>query len=874
MKYAVDDLAMIFSLLETDPDQGLTDSQVQSALRTQGYNRFSEEERETIAKKVFHHLTDFTSLVLLVAVAIATYLALTSDHSIFDALVIFSIVVLNIGLAVRQELGAEQALEALRSLNAQMTVVIRSGIQQTIQAEQLVCGDIVLLKAGDSIPADARLIEAFNLVVEESPLTGESIAVEKDANALVSEKAPLGDQLNMLFSSCLITNGRAKAVIVATGMDTEMGKIAGMLNSTKRSKTPLQKKMDELGKIISLIGLGAGVLLFILQVFSEPVAVVLLNAVSLAVAVIPECLPIIVTITLAYGVTNMAKQQAIIRRMPAVETLGSASVICSDKTGTLTMNRMQIQQIWAPEHQPQLASADLDDAERTVIEMMGLASNATLGKDGEQHKAVGDPTETAILRLLREKLIEKDELDTRYPRIFEIPFDSARKLMTTVHEQDGQRYLSITKGAFDHIPLAADSLDDRAQSVHDLFAENALRVLAVAYKHYDQLPTVLDIGELENDLTFAGLVGMIDPPRPESHDAVLTAQQAGIRTVMITGDHVKTAATIAAEIGILNAGQQVMTGLELAELSDQQLSDRVHDYSVYARVSPQDKLRIVRAWQSYDEVVAMTGDGVNDAPALKAADVGVAMGSGTDVSKNASDVVLTDDNFASIVSAVGEGRRVYDNIRKVVSSLVACNMSEILVIMIAVLCGWGTPLVAIQLLFINVVADGIPDLCMCREAMEADAMLRKPLNKKANIFSAGLGTRIAIVAVLFTIISLVGFFIGSFVTLSGSIAPSQAVGKTMAYVIIGWSSVINILNVRSFRESLFKIGITSNRLLFYGVCLSLVLVGLTAMLPGLREVFYCVPLSFNHWLVAIGLSLSPLPVVELVKLASRKLQRS
>ncbi|MDR0459559.1 MAG: HAD-IC family P-type ATPase, partial [Coriobacteriales bacterium] len=670
MKYAVDDLALVFSLLETDPDQGLTDSQAQSALNRQGYNRFSEEERETIIKKVFHHLTDFTSLVLLVAVAIATYLALTSDHSIFDALVIFSIVVLNIGLAVRQELGAEQALEALRSLNAQMTVVIRSGTQQTIQAEQLVCGDIVLLKAGDSIPADARLIEAFNLVVEESPLTGESIAVEKDADALVSEKAPLGDQLNMLFSSCLITNGRAKAVVVATGMDTEMGKIAGMLNSTKRSKTPLQKKMDELGKIISLIGLGAGVLLFILQVFSEPVAVVLLNAVSLAVAVIPECLPIIVTITLAYGVTNMAKQQAIIRRMPAVETLGSASVICSDKTGTLTMNRMQIQQIWAPGHQPLLASADLDDAERTVIELMGLASNATLGKDGEQYKAVGDPTETAILRLLREKLIEKDELDARYPRVFEIPFDSARKLMTTVHELDGQRYLSITKGAFDHIPLTAASLDDRAQLVHDQFAENALRVLAVAYKYYDQLPTVLDIGELENDLTFAGLVGMIDPPRPESHDAVLTAQQAGIRTVMITGDHVKTAATIAAEIGILNTGQKVMTGLELAELSDQQLTDRVHEYSVYARVSPQDKLRIVRAWQSYDEVVAMTGDGVNDAPALKAADVGVAMGSGTDVSKNASDVVLTDDNFASIVSAVGEGRRVYDNIRKVVSSLV------------------------------------------------------------------------------------------------------------------------------------------------------------------------------------------------------------
>jgi magnesium-transporting ATPase (P-type) len=820
--------------------------------------------------------------------AIAFYLALTSDHSFTDAIVILAIVVLNISLAVRQEMGAEKALEALRRMNAQITVVIRNSQPQPIDAIMLVPGDIVSLQAGDLIPADARIIESIDLKVEESALTGESVAVEKDANAIIDSQASIGDRLNMLFSGCLVTNGRARAIVVATGMQTEMGKIALLLNTTKRSKTPLQKKMDVFGRIICFVGLGAGALLFLLQVFSEPLPVVLLNAVSLAVAVIPECLPIIVTITLAYGVSNMAKKQAIIRRIPAVETLGSASVICTDKTGTLTQNRMTVQQVWSVNHQPKATDVELNHDERILVEMMGLASNASLGSRTSEtldtgdrdlnknsnseyvDKTVGDPTETAILLLLRDIGIEKPSLDAIYPRVFEIPFDSERKLMTTVHELDDHRYISITKGAFDRIPVEASAKSAQAaQVVHDQFAEGALRVLAVAYKYYEDLPVNLGPDELEAGLTFAGLVGMIDPPRPETLDAVETARQAGIKTVMITGDHALTASAIASQTGILATGGRVVTGAEMAKMSDDDLALHVLDYSVYARVSPEDKIRIVKAWQSKGEVVAMTGDGVNDAPALKAADVGVAMGSGTDVSKNASDVVLTDDNYASIVNAVAEGRRVYDNIRKVISSLVACNMSEILIILFAVILGWGTPLVAIQLLFINVVADGIPDLCMCREPMEADVMRRRPISQSASIFTGGLGIRISIVAVVFTIISLAGFYLGSFVQISDSVAPSHAIGQTMAYVVIGWSSVVNIINVRSYDKSILTIGLLSNRLLFYGICLSLVLVAVTAGVPVVRDVFYCVPLSLTHWLVITGLSITPLFVVELIKLMQR-----
>ncbi|MCL2089545.1 MAG: cation-translocating P-type ATPase [Oscillospiraceae bacterium] len=866
-------LSDIYLELKTDPKSGLTTDQVAALQEEKGLNKFDEEKKDTAIQRIAHHLKDFTSVILLAAGFIALYSAFmpNSPKGFTDAVVIFGIVILNITLAVRQEMGAEKALESLKRMTAQMTTVIRDGKRQTIDAQELVPGDILTLESGDMIPADARIIKSSSLKVDESILTGESVPVDKDANIVVRENALLGDQLNMIFSGCLIINGKAKAVVIETGMTTEMGKIAGLLNDTKKERTPLQQKMDRLCKAICVIALISGGLLFLLQSFFIKIDLIdrLMSSVALAVAAIPEGLPIVVTITLAYGVLTMAKKHAIIRKIPAVETLGSASVICSDKTGTLTMNRMTIQRVWATGHDPVDAQKKFNHEQLRVLEMMSLASNATITMHDGEEREIGDPTETAIIRLLKNKNIEKEELDHTFPRVHEIPFDSDRKLMTTVHKlgnPDGNaQYISITKGAFDRIPIDADSVCfDTAKTIHDEFAHDALRVLSVAYKYYDTLPESMDVDELENNLTFAGFVGMIDPPRPESREAVRIAKEAGIKTVMITGDHAATASAIAQEIGILSEGERVITGTELATMSQQDLTAVVRECSVYARVTPEDKIRIVQAWQSHDEVVAMTGDGVNDAPALKAADVGVAMGSGTDVSKNSSDIILTDDNFASIVAAVSEGRRVYDNIRKVLISLVPSNIAEIVVMILGFLIWKVTPLAAIQLLFINVVADGIPDLCMCRERLEPDAMKRKPISKKASVFAFGMGTRTVVAAVVFTIVSMLGYYIGSNFAI-GNIAPSEAVGMTMAYITLAGASVINILNVRSFNKSLITIGFTSNKLLFGGICLSLSLVAATALVPGIREVFHCSPLSLFHWLIMIFMAISPIIVVETMK---------
>ena len=871
MKYSQEKLKNIYTFLHTDPDKGLSGQKVSELHKEHGFNKFEEEKKETVFQKILHHLRDITTLILLTAVAISFALALWDNHGFTDPIIILAIVVINVILAVRQEMGAEKALEALKSMNAHMTVVVRDGIAQTIDATELVPGDILVLEAGNMIPADARLIESVNLSVEESALTGESVPAEKDAEADVPEKAPLGDQTNMLFSGCLITNGRARAVVTATGMSTEMGKIAGLLNSTKKVKTPLQKRLDGLGKILCIIAVAAAALMFVLELlYGVKIVNVLMNAVALAVAVVPETLPVIVTVTLAFGVQNMAKKNAIIRKIPAVETLGSASVICSDKTGTLTMNQMTIKRVWAVGHEPAKSDKKLNEDETQLLKMMGIASNATIVTDDGMEHVVGDPTETAIIRLLKDKKFEKETLDAEAPKVFEIPFDSARKLMTTVHKLEDGRHISITKGAFDRIPHDFSAEDEeKAKDIHDQFANNALRVLACAYKFYDTLPEKMDAEELEHNLTFAGFVGMIDPPRPESKKAVKIAKQAGIKTVMITGDHAATASAIAREIGIMTKGDLAITGAELAEMSQAELTANVRKYSVYARVSPEDKIRIVQAWQAQGEVVAMTGDGVNDAPALKAADVGVAMGSGTDVSRNASDVVLTDDNFASIVDAVAEGRRVYHNVRKVLYSLISCNISEIFIMILAILFGWGAPVVAIQLLLINVVADGIPDLFMCREP-DRDAMKRKPVKKNAGIFANGLALKCGIMVTTFTIISLIGFFIGRFIQLPGTVLPSQEVGITMAFVIIGWSSVVNIFNARSNNKSIFKIGFMSNKPLFFALMFSLAFIAAVAAIPFLSGMFYCVPVSLYHWLIMIGLSIVPLIVGEVEKMIYRK----
>ena len=878
MKHTIQKLSSLYQILQTNPETGLTDDAAEKIRAVKGLNAFEEEKKATIFQKIVHHMRDFTCLILFAAGAIALFSAFMpdSDKGFTDAIVIFSIVALNLTLAVRQELGAEKALEALKRMTAQMTTVIRNGTKQIINAEQLVPGDILHLEAGDMIPADARIIESIGLKVDEAILTGESVPVEKDTYATPDEKAALGDQLNMLFSGCLITSGKARAIVVETGMTTEMGKIAGLLSSTKKERTPLQHKMDKLVKIICAIAIISSSTLFLLAwAYDVPLLERLLSAVALMVAAIPEGLPIILTITLAYGILTMAKKNAIIRKIPAVETLGSASVICSDKTGTLTMNRMSIQKVWAAGHEPVSSKEDFNQRQMSVIEMMSLASNATITIVDDEEKAVGDPTETAIVRLLMDKNTIKEDLEKAHPRVHEIPFDSDRKLMTTVHKWHDNGYISITKGAFDRIPVEmTKECVETAVGIHDQFAEKALRVLAVGYKYYDTLPESLNAGELERGLTFAGFVGMIDPPRPESKPSVQTAREAGIKTIMITGDHAITASAIAREIGILCDDEKVVTGTELAEISQEELTANVRDYSVYARVTPEDKLRIVQAWQAHREVVAMTGDGVNDAPALKAADVGVAMGSGTDVSKNASDIILTDDNFASIVSAVAEGRRVYDNIRKVLISLIPSNIAEIIVMILGFIIWRETPLAALQLLFINVVADGIPDLCMCRERLEPDAMKRSPISKDKSVFAYGLGVRTGIAAINFTIVSMLGYFLGAYVQIHPNFVPSHEIGMTMAYVILAMASVINILNVRSFNYSLFTIGFVSNRLLFGGICLSLTLIGITALVPGVREMFYCVPLSLNHWLMILGFGISPFFVIELVKLYMRKIKKT
>ena len=874
MLYTTKPIAEVCELLQTSPETGLTEGQVSAKQKQHGPNEFREEKKETALQKIIYHMRDFTTLILLAAGCVALYSALSAQggKSFTDAIVIFAIVVLNITLAVKQELSAEKALDALKKMTAQTTVVCRGGLRQSVEVSSLVPGDIVILAMGDAVPADCRLIEAVDLQVDESMLTGESVPAEKDPGADILPDASVGDRFNMVFSGCLVTKGRAEAVVTATGMDTEMGKIASLLSETKKIRTPLQQKMDKLCKVICVLAIMSGAVLFVLQTIAGfDLAYRLLNSVSLAVAAIPEGLPIVMTITLAYGVTVMAQRKAIIRKMPAVESLGSASVICSDKTGTLTMNQMTVQRVWTAGDDPVGVNADFNERQNKLVEYMALANNASITEVGGELQEVGDPTEIGLIRLMRQKGFIKDELEGNYPRIHEIPFSSERKLMTTLHRRLNGTYLSITKGAFDRLPCDPAGFDRaEAKFHHDDWAKRALRVLAVGYKTYETLPDDLTAENLESNIRFLGIVGMIDPPRPESARAVKIAGEAGIKTVMITGDHAATAKAIAAEIGIFKEGDRAVTGAELAKMTKEQLEAEVAGCSVYARVSPEDKIRIVQAWQKHRAIVAMTGDGVNDAPALKAADIGVAMGSGTDVSKSAGDMILTDDNFASIVSAISEGRRVYDNIRKVLISLIPSNISEVLAMIFGFVLWSSTPFSAIQLLFINVVADGIPDLCMCREPIEEGAMKRKPISRESGIFAHGMVWRIAAMAALFTVLTMVAYYIGRFVGISEGVAPSHEAGRTMAYVTLAWASVVNIINVRSFNESIFKIGFLSNPLLFGGVCLSLTLTFLTATFPGLREVFHCVPLDPAHWAIIVAFAVTPLVLMELIKFGIRR----
>ncbi|GED48192.1 magnesium-transporting ATPase [Carnobacterium maltaromaticum] len=867
MLWVKESIDEIVKKLGSNEDKGLDDASILEKQKKYGANEFEEGKKETTLEKVGHHLAEITTIILLVAAAISAYLALTTGYGWAKVIVILAIVVLNIVLGIYQENSAEKALDALKNMNAHLTTVIRSGVRKPIDAKELVPGDIIELQAGDLVPADARIIESSSLQVEESALTGESLPVEKDGNLTITEDVPLGDRLNMVYSGCLVTNGRAKVIVVETGMDTEMGKIASLINNTTKLKTPLQIRLKELAKRLSLVAIVAGILIFGIGVLihGETMIEMLMVAISLSVAAVPETLPVIVTLTLTYGVKNMVKKNTIIRRIPAVETIGNTSVICSDKTGTLTQNKMQVQKIWAANALPKSVNELFTNEENQLLELLSISNNATVELIEEKEQIIGDPTESAIIGLLQAKGITKASLEEKYPRVFELPFDSERKLMTTIHKTDNE-YIAITKGAFDRIPVTfSPELLNEAKRVHDEFAEDALRVISAAYQTFDTMPTELTAEALEHDLIFLGMVGMIDPPRPESRPAVLAAKKAGIKTVMITGDHIVTASAIAKEIGILEEGDLAITGQDLDKMNQAELEAKVRDVSVYARVSPEDKIRIVQAWQANGEIVAMTGDGVNDAPALKAADVGIAMGiTGTDVSKNAADMILTDDNFATIVDAVAEGRTAYENIRKTIYFLLSTNFSQIFIMLIAVILGWGVPVVAVQLLLINVVSDGIPGFWLSLEKPDADIMNRKPIRKDAGIFANGLGKKVGTQAVVFTIVTLIGFYIGQFVTVSSSIGASYEVGMTMSFVILAWSSVAHIFNVRS-DKSIFKVGILSNPRLFYSALGSMLIILGLALIPSLATIFFLVPMSLTHWIISFVLAMSPLVFVEIQK---------
>ena len=850
--------------LSANPQTGLSASNI-DALRSQyGENRLKEKKKKTNLQRFFDQFKDVMILILLAAAVVSFVIACIEGNPMefFEPALILLIVVLNAVMGMLQESKAEKALDALKSMSAPHARVIRDGEEKIIDAAELVPGDIIKLEAGDFVPADARLIKSASLKSEESALTGESVPSEKDALAEVKEDAPLGDRSNMVFSGCSITYGAATAVVTQTGMNTQMGKIAGLLDNEEDAQTPLQKKLAQLGKYLGFMALAACAIIFIVGLLNGiDVLEIFMTAVSLAVSAIPEGLPAIVTIVLAIGVQRMVKKNALIRRLPAVETLGSASVICSDKTGTLTMNRMTLVKAYVDgAAQPEKISADNSEEIRKLLRYAALCCDGSVifNQDGtEQH--IGDPTETSIIVAAHKNGMEKDALNSSYPRLAELPFDSDRKLMSTVNHIDGKNIV-IVKGAFDVMSSLCVSGDiEEARKITEEMSSDALRVLAVGYKEIKDVPENPTPQELENELIFMGLVGMIDPPRPEAKEAVSVCRRAGIKPVMITGDHIVTASAIAKELGILGPDDKAVTGAELDKMTDEELDKQVTGIAVYARVSPENKIRIVKAWQRNGQVVSMTGDGVNDAPALKAADIGCAMGiTGTDVAKGAADMTLTDDNFATIVDAVKEGRGIYANIKKVIGFLLGTNIGEVITVFAAMLLWHKSPLMSMQLLWINLVTDSLPAIALGMEAVESDVMDRKPRPKNEGIFAHGLGVRVVLQGFMFAILTLIGYKVGENVT------NTIAGGQTLAFMVLALSQIVQAYNMRS-EHSLFKIGPFSNRKLNLAALASLVLVALVLFTP-VRIAFQLVILPWQLYLLGIGLILVPLVIMELAKL--------
>ena len=846
----------------TNVKTGLSNDMAEELLQKYGLNKLEEKKKATLISRFIAQFKDVMIIILIIAAAISFSIACYEGHpkEFFEPVLILLIVILNAIIGVAQESKAQKALDALKDMSAPHARVIRDNKEMLINSAELVPGDIIKVEAGDYIPADARLIHSSSLKCEESALTGESVPTDKNAYAVVESKAPIGDRENMIFSGCSVTYGTGAAIVTNTGMSTEMGKIADMLDRETQTQTPLQNKLSQLGKYLGIIAVAACAIIFIVGVIDGiPVLEIFMTSVSLAVSAIPEGLPAIVTVVLSIGVQRMVKKNAIIRRLPAVETLGSASVICSDKTGTLTQNRMTLVEAYidGKDNIEKISNKNSDQVKNLL--MLGtLCSNGSISIENDKVEYIGDPTETSIIFAAHKNGMEKDKLNKKFERLAEIPFDSDRKLMTTINNISGENIV-IVKGAFDVIQFKCKNGDlKKAQRINDDMSSRALRVLAIAIKKIDSIPERLSSEMLEKDLYLVGLVGMIDPPRKEAKEAVKICKKAGIKPVMITGDHIVTACAIAKELGIFDNGDKAMTGAQLDEISDDELYKIVKDVSVYARVSPENKIRIVKAWKKCGNIVSMTGDGVNDAPALKAADIGCAMGiTGTDVAKGAADMTLTDDNFATIVDSIREGRGIYSNIRKVVGFLLGTNIGEILTVFIATLIWRETPLLSMQLLWINLVTDSLPAISLGMEDVEDDVMDKKPKKKDESLFAHGLGIRIILQGIMFATLTLIGYFIGVKTT------SQSAGGQTMAFIVLSLSQVLHSFNMRS-NKSLFKIGPFGNKKLNWSALISIILIALVVFTP-VSIAFGVVYLSVNLYLIAFVLAAAPIAIMEMSK---------
>lgn len=863
----------VFKEVQSSPS-GLSSQEAASRLEKYGANTLQEGKKKTLLEKFVDQFKDFMILVLLVA-AVVSMFAHQGDPDPTDAIIILAVVLLNAVLGVFQESKAEEAIEALKKMASPVASVLRDGHVEHIKGEDIVVGDVVILEAGDVVPADMRLFEVNTVKIEESALTGESVPVDKDLVIPAGDEVGIGDRTNMAFSSTNVTYGRAVGVVTSTGMNTEVGKIANMLANTEEGKTPLQENQDALGKWLTIMILVIAVIIFLVGMLrGNEWTHMLLTAIAIAVAAIPEGLPAISTIILALGTQKMAQRNAIVRKLPAVETLGGVEIICSDKTGTLTLNQMTVEKM-VYDNEIHDASEEISK-DNIALRVMNLANDTKISQD---NSLLGDPTETAMVQYGLDKNYDVREELVNIPRIAEVPFDSTRKLMTTIHQLEDGKYLVATKGAPDmlldrvtkiekHGEVSAFTEDDRTtlMKLNKEMATQALRVLAMAYKVIDTLPETIDTDSIEHDLIFAGLVGMIDPERKEAAAAIKVAQSAGIRTIMITGDHRDTAQAIAKRLGILRPDQEdgVLTGGELNDISDEELERTVETYSVYARVSPEHKVRIVKAWQKNGKVVSMTGDGVNDAPSLKQADIGVGMGiTGTEVSKGASDMVLADDNFETIVVAVEEGRKVFANIQKAVQYLLSANFGEVMTMFVATMAGWSI-LEPIHILWINLVTDVFPAIALGLEEAEADIMNHPPRGKGSNFLSNGVLPSIFYQGFFEGGITLFVFWYATHIANWGN-----PVGETMAFATLGLIQLFHAFNVKSVYKSLGTVGAFKNKLFNYAILVSAVMLLSVMVIPGLTTVFDVAILTTEQWLFVVGAAFSIVPIVEIAKAIMR-----